>query len=240
MHASDEKVYKEAQKAGFMKGRKTTIEQLKKVISKPLLEVEKSELARPQILIHNHLENNFFLGNKKALFYNLKQYYELRASNVFNYIPLTFHIKTGIKDPQYKRFIHYFKRRANHIKKMQTQNTEEDDDSRVIKKSKHKMRNIWIVKPGELSNRGNGITVVDEIYEVNAILNSKDVHTNGTEKTYIIQLYIDRPLLYYRRKFDIRHYMMMTNMFGVTRGYWYNEGYIRTSGYEFDIFNFER
>jgi hypothetical protein len=27
-----------------------------------------------------------------------------------------------------------------------------------------KMRNIWIVKPGELTNRGNGITVIDEIY----------------------------------------------------------------------------
>jgi len=23
------------------------------------------------------------------------------------------------------------------------------------------MRNIWIVKPGELTNRGNGITVID-------------------------------------------------------------------------------
>jgi hypothetical protein len=26
------------------------------------------------------------------------------------------------------------------------------------------MRNIWIVKPGELTNRGNGITVIDEVY----------------------------------------------------------------------------
>jgi tubulin polyglutamylase TTLL1 len=28
-------------------------------------------------LIHNHLQNNFYLGNKKALFHNLKQYYQL-------------------------------------------------------------------------------------------------------------------------------------------------------------------
>jgi hypothetical protein len=26
---------------------------------------------------------------------------------------------------------------------------------------KQKMRNIWIVKPGENTNRGNGITVID-------------------------------------------------------------------------------
>jgi hypothetical protein len=47
-------------------------------------------------------------------------------------------------------------------------------------------------------------------------------------------------MLYNRRKFDIRHYMMISNLYGVMRGYWYTEGYIRTSGYEFDITNFER
>jgi hypothetical protein len=52
-------------------------------------------------------------------------------------------------------------------------------------------------------------------------------------------MYIDRPLLYNNRKFDIRHYMMISNFFGVTRAYWYEEGYIRTSSYEFNISNFE-
>lgn len=32
------------------------------------------------------------------------------------------------------------------------------------------MRNIWIVKPGENSNQGRGITVIDEIYELNNII----------------------------------------------------------------------
>lgn len=26
--------------------------------------------------VHNHFEKNFYLGNKKALLYNLRQYYE--------------------------------------------------------------------------------------------------------------------------------------------------------------------
>jgi hypothetical protein len=52
-------------------------------------------------------------------------------------------------------------------------------------------------------------------------------------------MYIDRPLLYNNRKFDIRHYMMISNFFGVTRAYWYEEGYIRTSSYEFNISSFE-
>jgi hypothetical protein len=50
--------------------------------------------------MHNHLTHNFHLGNKKALFYNLKEYYELTSGNLFRTIPLTFHIKTGTKDLQ--------------------------------------------------------------------------------------------------------------------------------------------
>jgi hypothetical protein len=38
------------------------------------------------------------------------------------------------------------------------------------------MRNIWIVKPGELTNRGNGITVIDEVYEFDAIMKSEGKH----------------------------------------------------------------
>jgi tubulin polyglutamylase TTLL1 len=52
-------------------------------------------------------------------------------------------------------------------------------------------------------------------------------------------MYLDRPFLYNNRKFDIRHYMMIANIFGVTRAYWYEEGYIRTSSYEFNINSFE-
>lgn len=36
--------------------------------------------------------------------------------------------------------------------------------------TKHKMRNIWIVKPGENSNQGRGITVIDEVYELNSLI----------------------------------------------------------------------
>lgn len=52
-------------------------------------------------------------------------------------------------------------------------------------------------------------------------------------------MYLDRPFLYNERKFDIRHYMLITNLHGVTRAYWYEEGYIRTSAYHFNVHNFE-
>lgn len=74
--------------------------------------------------MHNHLINNFYLGNKKALFYNIKQYYELIGENPFSRIPLTFHIKKGFKDVQYKRFLAYFKKRQMAMKKQEKEDHE--------------------------------------------------------------------------------------------------------------------
>ena len=63
--------------------------------------------------MHNHLQFNHFIGNKKALFYNLKKYYELLKKNVFEIIPLTFHIKDGQKDPEYSSFLKEYRRIEN-------------------------------------------------------------------------------------------------------------------------------
>ena len=65
--------------------------------------------------------------------------------------------------------------------------------------------------------------------DLNRALKGNEKHGNGTVKTYIVQSYLDRPLLYNRRKFDIRHYMLITSLYGQTKAYWYSDGYIRTS-----------
>jgi hypothetical protein len=92
-------------------------------------------------------------------------------------------------------------------------------------------RNIWIMKPGENSNRGNGITVCSTLREIIAEINS----AGKADHTHIIQKYIERPLLIHSRKFDIRVYGMLTSVNGITKGYFYEDGYIRTSCIEFDL-----
>ena len=52
-----------------------------------------------------------------------------------------------------------------------------------------------------------------------------------------MQKYIHRPLLYYKRKFDIRTYAMATSINGNFKAYYYNEGYIRTSCRMFTLNN---
>ena len=51
--------------------------------------------------MYNHLEDNFHLSNKKALYYNMKYYCEAINENVFDYIPVTFHIQNGKEDKTY-------------------------------------------------------------------------------------------------------------------------------------------
>ena len=53
--------------------------------------------------------------------------------------------------------------------------------------------------------------------------------------TYIVQDYLSRPLLYNNRKFDIRHYLLITSVNGQLKAYWYKEGYLRTSSYPFEL-----
>jgi tubulin--tyrosine ligase len=48
---------------------------------------------------------------------------------------------------------------------------------------------------------------------------------------------MDRPLLYNKRKFDIRCYLLFTTINGYQRAFWYQEGYIRTSSFEFSVKN---
>jgi len=37
------------------------------------------------------------------------------------------------------------------------------------------------------------------------------------------------PFLYQKRKFDIRCYILITCVNGIQKGYWYQDGYIRTA-----------
>lgn len=69
---------------------------------------------------------------------------------------------------------------------------------------------------------------------------NRDKHQNGDPFTYIIQSYINKPFLYNNRKFDIRHYMLITSTNGTLKGYWYKEGYIRTSSEPFDLDNLNK
>jgi len=55
--------------------------------------------SKTKLKISNRLEDNYHLSNKKALFYNLKFYFDYLDKDVFQVIPVTFHVKKGLIDP---------------------------------------------------------------------------------------------------------------------------------------------
>jgi tubulin monoglycylase TTLL3/8 len=187
-----------------------------------------------QLRTCNKLECNYHLANKKAMFYNLKYYYEAMKENPFEYIPLTFHIQEGVEDKEFVRFTEYFKRRQQEVVE---QDKIAQAQEKTMKTKPKKLRNIWIIKPGENTNRGTGISVSSDLKEIRSIVGTREYHVNGKKKTYIIQQYLDRPFLYNRRKFDIRCYMLLTSVNGKLKAFWYQEGYIRTSCKEFTVKN---
>lgn len=84
---------------------------------------------------------------------------------------------------------------------------------------KKKVHNIWIVKPGEFTNRGNGIQICNSLKDIQRILAAQETRQNGKQRTYILQEYIEKPFLYKKRKFDIRCFMLMTTINGRMKGY---------------------
>ena len=195
---------------------KTYFKRLNLLKKKTVTSVEKPL----SLSVHNHFQSNYYLGNKKAMFYSLRLYYSLTKQKVFEHLPLTFHIRKGVADPEYKQFL-------------EVHESFEKEKSSLNRQ----FRNIWILKPGEFTNRGKGITVCASLDDIVARLKGKERNADNTLRTFIIQKYIERPFLYHRRKFDIRHYMLMTCVNGKFKGYWYQEGYIRTTSTEYNLKN---
>ena len=176
--------------------------------SRSYLSMNCEKIYSEQQRLHNKLEFNQCLSNKKGLYATMKAYYQAVGVDIFTRLPITFNV-TSDSDEEYLKF----------MQKYQEFEEEKTHDT--------SLQNIWIIKPGEYTNRGNGITVCQALSEIAAIVKP------ALDKSYIIQKYIEKPLLVNKRKFDIRCYAMITSIQGVIQGYFYLDGYLRTTSKEY-------
>ena len=120
---------------------------------------------------------------------------------------------SGTKSDEYKEFEVYFNQLKN-----QNLNTQ------------------FILKPGEFSNRGQ------EIIVWNSLASIKNYIGTGRRRWYIIQKYISNPLLISSndgkmRKFDIRWFGLFTSINGHRKGFFFQDGYLRTASKEYSYTN---
>jgi hypothetical protein len=74
-------------------------------------------------------------------------------------LPITFHVKSGLDDPEFQKFKEFYKAHA---------------------KEKH---NIWIIKPGECTNQGVGISVAKDWLEISDLI---ETSTHSKKRTCIV------------------------------------------------------
>jgi len=51
------------------------------------------------------------------MFLNIRLYYEAMGKDVFNAVPVTFHIKEGLEDPEFSRFKTYYIKEEEEIRR---------------------------------------------------------------------------------------------------------------------------
>ena len=197
----------------------------------------KNRIYMRSIRLHNHIQGNEQLGDKMNLLNNLSRYMNDHPSasakySLFKMIPFTITIGSLVDDSLIKfKLIHEILG-SSRIKGSNGRVSSNGQSNSVpitldfftIKTD----QNLWILKPGENSNRGRGIIVSKDIEEIIDFVRNSDT-------SVVIQKYIENPLLYHGRKFDLRMYILITMTNGVYKLYFYKHGYGRTSSFDFSL-----
>ena len=206
----------------------------------------------------NHLEYHDEITNKRNLFLTLLKYCEKKHYNLFTFFPFTiiFELKHKTLETQLKHFEYIYDKIENYICGTNTdlfnhkyneifytyQTRKLGSEQRIFfPKTHYDGYNLWLIKAINL-NRGMGIKVENdldkiekEIIEINDNLKMEISNKKKRKcKCILIQKYIEKPLLYQGRKFDIRLWVLFIGN-KPDNVYIFKEGHLKATCGNYDL-----
>lgn len=127
-------------------------------------------------------------------------------------MPTCFIITSGVEDIQFFKF-------SERFYEIQTKTFRKERMP-----IKHCEENWWIVKPANL-NQGRGIEIFNSKSSIMKFISYQLPHS-----LWVVQKYLERPLLYKNRKFDIRLWVLVKDDYEI---FLYKKSYVRTSSADY-------
>ena len=200
----------------------------------------------------NHIEFCSCLSNKLNLYYNLLRHCESKKLNLFDYVPFTICLSISKNNfmtqlDNFKQFCSELpdytpKSDIKYVEKFSILGSKRTGETQTINipKTYNTGKNMWIIKPINL-NRGRCIQVMndtDAIVEyLEKIQEMKKIESENNDfkcEHIILQKYLEQPLLYQERKFDIRIWIML--IAGQENFvYIFKQGHLKATCAKFDI-----
>ena len=219
----------------------------------PLPNVIDFNYAEEKKVFVNHFEFPSNFSNKLNLYYNLFRHCESKKINLFDYFPFSicFSVEQSSYLTQIENFMKFCAELKNYTPKSEVKYIEKfnilgsrktgEVQTINIPKTYNTGRNMWIIKPINL-NRGRCIQVfndtdkiVDYLFKIqeNKQLETED-NNNFKCQHIIVQKYLEKPLLYQGRKFDIRIWILMISG-QENYVYIFKQGHLKATSAEYDI-----
>lgn len=209
--------------------------------------------------IVNHFEYHSEISNKMRLFANLLRYCDLQKKiDLFSFFPLTIVIPLNdhenIFNEQLASFEKFYNSIGDYISPKD--NIKYNDFFKLVIYSKkigsnHQLKipqssyagkNIWLIKPINM-NRGRCIKIESDLNKIITMIKElkmrKEIKNEKNEKVIeadyvILQKYIERPLLYQGRKFDIRLWVLIISEYP-NNVFIFKEGHLKATCEQYSL-----
>ena len=175
-----------------------------------------------QLYMNNHLRGLHFISRKYYLAKSIIEYCAKKGTDPFSIVPQTFFVVSETFESDMLALV----KSVREVQEKAVASGQPWDPAVEYKVP-------IIIKPGEYSNRGKGIAIAYTERELKGLTNSLFSSKKKDQKA-VLQTYLINPLLYKKRKFDLRCYCLLVKHFDRIVVYWYGLGYARTSSYDYD------